>query len=82
MKRDDNLFYSGKILLDGVEYENYTIQSIQWNLITNVFTLEVSYYNQTKSIETARKYPLKVKEHVVINEVIEEIHQIHKKFLN
>jgi hypothetical protein len=80
MKKDDNLFYSGKILLDAVEYENYSIKSIEWNLITNLFSVEVSYQNQTQSKSTTRRYPLKVGGDVSINEVINTIHIMHEKF--
>jgi len=82
MKKDNNLVYSGKILIDGFEYENYTIQSVEWDLVKNIFSVNVSYLNQTKSLKTLKNYPLKVGGDVLINEVIETIHTLHKKFLN
>lgn len=79
MKKDPNLFYSGPILLDGVVYEGYEIISVEWNLKTNVFSVKVEYLNLTQSRKTARNYPLKVGGDVLINEVIETIHQQHNK---
>lgn len=80
MKKDPNLFRQGKILIDGNNYEIYTIESVEWNLQSNVFSVKVSYYNQTESKKTARNYPLKVGGDVSINDVIETIHQLHNKF--
>jgi hypothetical protein len=82
MKKDPNLYRNEKILIDGVIYEKYTIESVEWNLQSNVFSVKVSYYNQTDSKKTARNYPLQVGGDVNINEVIETIHTLHKKFLN
>ena len=80
MKKDPSLTYSGTILIDGVAYDRYEIISVEWNLQTNIFSVKVYYLNQSQSKSTTRTYPLEVGGDVSINEVIETIHQLHKKF--
>lgn len=80
MKKDPNLTYNGSILLEGVRYDYYEIEKIEWNLQTNLFSVWVNYINQSESKKRSIAHPLKVGGDVLINEVIETIHTIHKKY--
>jgi len=80
MKSNPTLTQSSRLLLDGAEYDRYTIDSIQWKLTSNILHVKVDYANLTQSKYTARTYPIEAGVEVNVNEVIETIHQLHKKY--
>ena len=64
--------------IDGFHYDSYLIQSVEWNLQTNILNVKVNY-----TINKGRKMKLKSyfynveDKRIQINKVVEQIHKLH-----
>ena len=64
--------------IDGFYYDSYIIQSVEWNLQTNILNVKVNY-----TINKGRKMKLKSyfynveDKKIQINKVVEQIHKLH-----
>ena len=64
--------------IDGFNYDSYIIQSVEWNLQTNILNVKVNY-----TINKGRKMKLKSyfynveDKKIQINKVVEQIHKLH-----
>ena len=64
--------------IDGFYYDSYLIQSVEWNLQTNILNVKVNY-----TINKGRKMKLKSyfynveDKKIQINKVVEQIHKLH-----
>jgi hypothetical protein len=79
MKSDPTLTKNTRLLLDGVEYDRYSIDAIEWKLTSNILNVKVDYANLTQSKYTSRAWPVEAGAEVNVNQVIETIHQLHEK---
>ena len=79
MKADPTLTKNTRLLLDGVEYDRYTIDAIEWKLSSNILNVKVAYANTAETKYTGRTYPIEAGGEVNVNQVIETIHQLHEK---
>jgi hypothetical protein len=73
------MLYNNKTgTIDGFEYDSYLIQSVEWNLQTNILDVKVNY-----TINKGRKMKLKsyffnVEDNrIQINKIVEQIHELH-----
>ena len=64
--------------IDGFHYDSYIIQSVEWDLQTNILNVKVNY-----TINKGRKMKLKSyfynveDKKIIINKIVEQIHQLH-----
>ena len=64
--------------IDGFQYQGYLIQSVEWDLQTNILNVKVNY-----TINKGRKMKLKSyfynveDKKIQINKVVEQIHKLH-----
>lgn len=72
-----------KLVLDGIEYDGYTIETMTINFHTDVVSINVSYYNRLKHLKTVRDYKVNVGDEINLMDTINQIHEIHKNiFIN
>jgi hypothetical protein len=64
--------------IDGFQYDSYLIQSVEWDLQTNILNVKVNY-----TINKGRKMKLKSyffnieDNRIQINKIVEQIHELH-----
>jgi hypothetical protein len=64
--------------IDGFQYDSYLIQSVEWDLQTNILNVKVNY-----TINKGRKMKLKSyffnieDSRIQINKIVEQIHKLH-----
>jgi hypothetical protein len=64
--------------IDGFQYDSYLIQSVEWDLQTNILNVKVNY-----TINKGRKMKLKSyffnveDKKIQINKIVEQIHELH-----
>jgi hypothetical protein len=64
--------------IDGFQYDSYLIQSVEWDLQTNILNVKVNY-----TINKGRKMKLKSyffnveDSRIQINKIVQEIHELH-----
>jgi hypothetical protein len=78
--KNHSLIYNGLLQIDNEIYDRYEIILVEWDLITNIFSIKVKYVNLVKSKVKVISYPLDVKGDVVINDAIELIHKLNEKY--
>lgn len=66
-----------KIFIDGVEYEGYTILSVEWDLQNDLFGVKVIYRDTDTATKKLKTYYFKVGNEVDINDIIKQTHQLH-----
>jgi hypothetical protein len=79
MKADPTLTRNVAVRLEGVLYDRYSIEGIEWKLSSNTLYVKVDYTNITQSKYTSRAWPVEAGAEVNVNQVIETIHQLHEK---
>lgn len=70
-----------KLILDGVEYDGYTIESMEINFLNDLVTINVSYFNRTKHLKTVRNYKVDIGDEINLEDAVNQIHEIHKNIL-
>jgi hypothetical protein len=78
--KNHSLIFNGLLEIDGQFYDRYEIILVEWDLITNIFSIKVKYVNLTQGKVKVISYPLDVKGDVVINDAIETIHRLNEKY--
>ena len=78
--KNHSLIYNGLLELNNEIYDRYEIISVQWDLMTDIFSIKVKYLNLVKSKVRVIDYPLDVHGDVVINDAINEIHKLNEKY--
>jgi hypothetical protein len=70
-----------KLILDSVEYDGYTIESMEINFLNDVVSIKVSYFNRTKHLKTVRNYKVNVGDEINLQDAVDQIHEIHNNIL-
>ena len=70
-----------RLILDSVEYDGYTIESMEINFLNDVVSIKVSYYNRTKHLKTVRNYKVNFGDEINLQDAVDQIHEIHNNIL-
>jgi hypothetical protein len=70
-----------RLILDSVEYDGYTIESMEINFLNDVVSIKVSYFNRTKHLKTVRNYKVNVGDEINLQDAVDQIHEIHNNIL-
>lgn len=70
-----------KLILDGIEYDGYQIESMEINFQTDLVSIKVSYYNRSKHLKSVRDYPIKIGDEINLQDAVNQIHQIHNNII-
>lgn len=70
-----------KLILEGIEYDGYQIESMEINFQTDLVSIKVSYYNRSKHLKSVRDYPIKIGDEINLQDAVNQIHQIHNNII-
>jgi hypothetical protein len=70
-----------RLILDSVEYDGYTIESMEINFLNDVVSIKVSYFNRTKHLKTVRNYKVNFGDEINLQDAVDQIHEIHNNIL-
>ena len=70
-----------KLILEGIEYDGYQIESMEINFQTNLVSIKVSYYNRSKHLKSVRDYPIKIGDEINLLDAVNQIHEIHNNII-
>lgn len=70
-----------KLILDGIEYDGYQIETMEINFQTDVISMKVSYYNRSKHLKSVRDYPIKIGDEINLKDAVDQIHEIHNNII-
>lgn len=70
-----------KLILEGIEYDGYQIESMEINFQTDLVSIKVSYYNRSKHLKSVRDYPIKIGDEINLQDAVDQIHQIHNNII-
>jgi len=70
-----------KLILEGIEYDGYQIESMEINFQTNLVSIKVSYYNRSKHLKLVRDYPIKIGDEINLQDAVDQIHEIHNNII-
>ena len=70
-----------RLILDSVEYDGYTIESMEINFLNDVVSIKVLYFNRTKHLKTVRNYKVDIGDEINLQDAVDQIHEIHKNIL-
>ena len=73
------MLYNDKIgTIDGFQYDSYLIQSVEWDLQTNVLNVKVNYIINKGRKTKLKSYLFNVEDNrIQINKIVEQIHELH-----
>jgi len=64
--------------IDGFQYDSYLIQSVEWDLQTNVLNVKVNYIINKGRKTKLKSYLFNVEDNrIQINKIVEQIHELH-----
>jgi hypothetical protein len=64
--------------IDGFQYDSYLIQSVEWDLQTNVLNVKVNYIINKGRKTKLKSYFFNVEDKKIqINKIVEQIHELH-----
>jgi len=67
-----------KVTIDGIEYERYEINKVEWTFAKNLVGVLVIYYDdENKSGSLIRTHYFKGEEEISVNKLIEQVIRIH-----
>lgn len=70
-----------KLILEGIEYDGYSIETMEINFQTNAISIKVSYFNRAKHLKSVRDYPIKIGDEINLADAVDQIHEIHKNII-
>jgi hypothetical protein len=70
-----------KLILEGIEYDGYQIESMEINFQTDLVSIKVSYYNRSKHLKSVRDYPIKIGDEINLLDAVNQIHEIHNNII-
>lgn len=70
-----------KLILEGIEYDGYQIESMEINFQTDLVSIKVSYYNRSKHLKSVRDYPIKIGDEINLQDAVDQIHEIHNNII-
>ena len=73
------MLYNDKVgTIDGFQYDSYLIQSVEWDLQTNVLNVKVNYIINKGRKTKLKSYLFNVEDKKIqINKIVEQIHELH-----
>ena len=73
------MLYNHKVkTIDGFQYDSYLIQSVEWDLQTNVLNVKVNYIINKGRKTKLKSYFFNVEDKKIqINKIVEQIHELH-----
>jgi hypothetical protein len=73
------MLYNDKVgTIDGFQYDSYLIQSVEWDLQTNVLNVKVNYTINKGRKMKLKSYTFNVEDKKIqINKIVEQIHELH-----
>jgi hypothetical protein len=64
--------------IDGFQYDSYLIQSVEWDLQTNILNVKVNYTINKGRKMKLKSYTYNVEDNrIQINKIVEQIHELH-----
>jgi hypothetical protein len=64
--------------IDGFQYDSYLIQSVEWDLQTNILNVKVNYTINKGRKMKLKSYTFNVEDKKIqINKIVEQIHELH-----
>ena len=70
-----------KLILEGIEYDGYQIESMEINFQTDAVSIKVSYFNRAKHLKLVRDYPIKIGDEINLQDAVDQIHEIHNNII-
>ena len=70
-----------KLILEGIEYDGYQIESMEINFQTDLVSIKVSYFNRAKHLKLVRDYPIKIGDEINLQDAVDQIHEIHNNII-
>ena len=65
-----------KLILEGIEYDGYQIESMEINFQTDLVSIKVSYFSRAKHLKLVRDYPIKIGDEINLLDAVNQIHEI------
>lgn len=71
-----------RLILDGVEYDSYMLQTFVYDLQTDSSSITVTYTNRSKHLKMVRDYRIKfIGDNLDIEDAINQVHNIHQSMI-